>query len=51
MRDEDFEYWYEVGCDAINYGDPGFGYHVIERLRDEIAVRGLDGLPERAEVS
>lgn len=47
MRDEDFEYWYAVGCDAIDHGNILFGYQVIEQLKDEIAVRGLDGLPER----
>lgn len=46
MMGEDFEHWYEVGRDAIAYGNHEFGNRVMELLEDEAAARGLDGLPD-----
>lgn len=43
---DDFAYWYLRGCEELDYGKPLYGASIIEGLRDDLAARGLSGLPE-----
>ncbi|WP_291475738.1 hypothetical protein [Corynebacterium sp.] len=43
---DDFTYWYLRGCEELDHGNPLYGASIIEGLRDDLAARGLPGLPE-----
>lgn len=43
---DDFAYWYLRGCEELDHGNPLYGASIIEGLRDDLAARGLPGLPE-----